>query len=78
MRYDVVVLGDGLAGLSAARDLVHRGADIVGLAARGRAGGREPRCAWPKSWEGGSATPLRLCASASRELAQTDRLPAVG
>jgi monoamine oxidase len=40
MRCDVVVLGAGLAGLSAARDLVHGGADVVVLEARGRAGGR--------------------------------------
>src|SRR5262245_3201582 len=39
-RYDVVVLGAGLAGLSAARDLVAGGADVVVLEARGRAGGR--------------------------------------
>src|SRR5262249_7403354 len=40
MRCDVVVLGAGLAGLSAARDLMHGGADVVVLEARGRAGGR--------------------------------------
>jgi monoamine oxidase len=40
MRHDVVVLGAGLAGLSAAPDLAAGGADVVVLAARGRAGGR--------------------------------------
>jgi monoamine oxidase len=40
MRHDVVVLGAGLAGLSAARDLAAGGADVVVLEARGRAGGR--------------------------------------
>jgi monoamine oxidase len=40
MRYDVVVLGAGLAGLSAARDLASGGADVVVLEARNRPGGR--------------------------------------
>jgi monoamine oxidase len=39
-RHDVVVLGAGLAGLSAARDLVAAGVDVVVLEARDRAGGR--------------------------------------
>ena len=37
---DVIVIGAGLAGLNAARDLVAGGADVVVLEARGRAGGR--------------------------------------
>jgi monoamine oxidase len=40
MRHDVVVLGAGLAGLSAARDLAAGGADVIVLEARNRAGGR--------------------------------------
>lgn len=40
MGYDVVVVGGGLAGLSAARDLVAGGADTVLLEARARPGGR--------------------------------------
>jgi monoamine oxidase len=39
-QVDVVVLGAGLAGLSAARDLVAGGAETLVLEARGRAGGR--------------------------------------
>ena len=40
MKCDVVVVGAGLAGLSAARDLVAGGTDVVVVEARGRAGGR--------------------------------------
>ncbi len=38
--FDVAVLGAGLGGLSAARDLVHGGADVIVLEARERPGGR--------------------------------------
>jgi monoamine oxidase len=40
MRADVLVIGAGLAGLSAARDLAAGGADVLVLEARDRAGGR--------------------------------------
>jgi monoamine oxidase len=40
MSHDVVVIGAGLAGLAAARDLVRGGADVVVVEARPRVGGR--------------------------------------
>jgi monoamine oxidase len=40
MNADVIVVGGGLAGLNAARDLVAGGADVVVLEARARPGGR--------------------------------------
>ena len=40
MSHDVVVLGAGLAGLAAARDLAAGGADVLVLEARDRVGGR--------------------------------------
>jgi hydroxysqualene dehydroxylase len=39
-RYDVIVIGAGFAGLSAAARLVRRGARVLVLEARGRLGGR--------------------------------------
>jgi monoamine oxidase len=40
VKYDVVVVGAGLAGLSAARDLMSSGTDVLVVEARNRPGGR--------------------------------------
>jgi monoamine oxidase len=40
VRCDVFVAGAGLAGLSAARDLMNQGTDVIVLEARNRPGGR--------------------------------------
>ena len=45
--YDAVIIGAGLAGLSAARDLAAAGADVVVLEARARAGGRVEQTTTP-------------------------------
>src|SRR5262245_65535185 len=47
MAHDVVVVGAGLAGLSAGRDLAAGGADVVLLEARGRPGGRVEQTQMP-------------------------------
>jgi monoamine oxidase len=39
-RFDVVIIGGGFAGVAAARDLRHRGYDVLILEARDRLGGR--------------------------------------
>ena len=47
MRSDVIVAGAGLAGLSAARDLMNAGTDVVVLEARNRPGGRVEQTTLP-------------------------------
>ncbi|MEU9145500.1 NAD(P)/FAD-dependent oxidoreductase [Streptomyces sp. NPDC048349] len=47
MNHDVLVLGAGLAGLAAARDLAAGGADVLVLEARDRVGGRVEQTALP-------------------------------
>ncbi|MFJ3876333.1 flavin monoamine oxidase family protein [Streptomyces sp. NPDC090077] len=47
MNHDVIVLGAGLAGLAAARDLAAGGADVLVVEARDRAGGRVEQTALP-------------------------------
>lgn len=46
-QHDVMVLGAGLAGLSAARDLASGGADVLVLEARDRVGGRVEQARLP-------------------------------
>ncbi|GGN49281.1 monoamine oxidase [Streptomyces albiflavescens] len=47
MHHDVIVLGAGLAGLAAARDLAAGGADVLVLEARDRVGGRVEQARLP-------------------------------
>ncbi|MGX1885011.1 flavin monoamine oxidase family protein [Streptomyces sp. NPDC055287] len=47
MQHDVIVLGAGLAGLAAARDLAAGGADVLVVEARDRVGGRVEQTALP-------------------------------
>ncbi|OEU86767.1 amine oxidase [Streptomyces abyssalis] len=47
MHHDVIVLGAGLAGLAAARDLAAEGADVLVVEARDRVGGRVEQTALP-------------------------------
>ncbi|MFB7368237.1 flavin monoamine oxidase family protein [Streptomyces sp. NPDC056222] len=47
MNHDVIVLGAGLAGLAAARDLAAGGADVLVVEARDRVGGRVEQASLP-------------------------------
>ncbi|WCD84038.1 Putrescine oxidase [Streptomyces xanthophaeus] len=47
MNHDVIVLGAGLAGLAAARDLAAGGADVLVVEARDRVGGRVEQATLP-------------------------------
>ncbi|MGW6982389.1 flavin monoamine oxidase family protein [Streptomyces sp. NPDC054932] len=47
MNHDVIVLGAGLAGLAAARDLASGGADVLVVEARDRVGGRVEQTGLP-------------------------------
>ena len=46
-QWDVIVVGGGLAGITAARDLKQRGFNTVVLEASDRLGGRSSISRWP-------------------------------
>lgn len=48
LDYDIIIIGGGFAGLTAARELSHQGLKIALLEARDRLGGRT----WSKQWNG--------------------------
>ncbi len=72
---DVVVVGSGIAGLGAARELVSRGLDVLVLEREGEAGGRmRSRQVWDGAWIDRGAEQLTSADTAFEEIIEASGL----